>query len=66
MTPETTDADMRAYARGFHARFGDRAVAYARDHAEQLHETGDVEGHAIWQRVADLIRRERASSGHPG
>jgi hypothetical protein len=57
------DADVRAYARGFHARFGDRAVAYARDYAEQLRERGDIAGHDVWQRVADLIHRERGQSG---
>jgi hypothetical protein len=63
MTGNTGDADMCAYARGFHARFGDRATAYARDYAEQLRATGDVDGHDVWQRVAELIRHERGRGG---
>jgi hypothetical protein len=61
MVPE---ADLDAYARGFLARFGDRAVAYARDHAEQLRAAGDHQGHDVWHRVADLIAREHGDHHH--
>jgi len=59
------EADIRAYARGFLGRFGDRAVAYARDHAEQLRAAGDHPGHDVWQRVADTIERERQGRRTP-
>lgn len=41
------EADLRTYAKGFHGRFGARAVAYARDYAEQLQAQGDGEGHDV-------------------
>jgi len=49
------EADLRVYARGFHGRYRDLAVPYARQYAEQLKACGDDDGHAVWHRVADLI-----------
>ncbi len=49
------EADLRVYARGFHGRYRDLAVPYARQYAEQLKACGDEAGHAVWHRVADLI-----------
>jgi hypothetical protein len=52
------EADLRSYAYGFYGRFGVMAVAYARDHAEQLRAHGDPEGHEVWHRIADIIECE--------
>jgi hypothetical protein len=56
------EADLRTYAKGFHGRFGARAVAYARDYAEQLQAQGDGEGHDVWQKVAELIQKAQADN----
>ncbi len=59
-----SEPDLQAYARGFLARFGDRAIAYARDHAEQLRAAGDHQGHDVWHRVADAIACEQDGGEH--
>jgi hypothetical protein len=54
------EADLLAYATGFHRRYGEYAVPYARDYAEKLKACGDTEGHAVWHWVADAIANGKA------
>ncbi|RDD60251.1 hypothetical protein [Ferruginivarius sediminum] len=49
------ERDIRAYARGFHARFHEFAVPYARKYAQKLQNCGDTEGAEVWLRVAGMI-----------
>ena len=51
----TQDEAVSMYARFLKARHGKAAARYARKRADQLFSHGDFAGHAIWNRVADVV-----------
>ena len=53
----TTDEAVVMFARYCAARFGGAASRKARARAKALHKRGDVQGHDVWNRVADEIDR---------
>ena len=63
----TPDEAVEMFARYCRARFGETATQKVRAKAKALHERGDTEGHAVWNKVADEIekRSKRRSRHHP-
>jgi len=58
------------YAVYLRARHGRSACQYARKTADKFYKKGDLEGHAVWSRVADAVERggekgARAEAGPP-
>ena len=51
----TQDEAVDMYARFLVARHGKAAGQYARKTANKLQAKGDFAGHAIWNRVADVV-----------
>ena len=56
----TSDEAVVMFARYCHARFGKKAVQEVRTKARKLKKRGDIEGHDIWNRVADVIERGKS------
>jgi hypothetical protein len=50
---------IKMYARMFKARHGRAASKLARKTAVSLQSQGDLEGHDVWNEVADTIDREQ-------
>jgi len=55
----TQDEAIEMYARMFTARHGNAASKLARKTAHSLETQGDLEGHKVWNEVADRIDRNR-------
>jgi hypothetical protein len=53
----TSDDAVVMFARYCRARFGRKASQKVRAKAQALHERGDIEGHEVWNRVADEIEK---------
>jgi hypothetical protein len=53
----TEDEAVDMYARFLVAHHGPTAIQYARKTGDKLLAKGDFSGHAIWNRVADVIER---------
>lgn len=51
----TSNEAVVMFARYCHARFGPRASREVRAKAKALKKRGDVEGHEVWNRVAEEI-----------
>jgi hypothetical protein len=51
----TREEGVEIYAVYLRARHGRSACQYARKTADKLYKKGDIEGHAVWNRVADAI-----------
>jgi hypothetical protein len=54
----TQDEAVVMYARFLTARHGGAASQIARQTADKLQTKGDFEGHAVWNRVADVVERD--------
>ena len=52
------------FARYCRARFGKKAVRKIRERAKALQKQGDVEGHDVWNRVADEIEKNKSQRPH--
>jgi ribosomal protein L18E len=52
------------FARYCRARFGKNAVHTVRERARALRKQGDVEGHDVWNRVADEIEKTKSQRAH--
>lgn len=59
----TSDEAVVMFARYCRARFGETASQKVRAKAQALHKRGDIEGHKVWNKVADEI--EKRSKQHP-
>ena len=53
----TQDEAVDMFARYLAARHGAAAARYARKTADKLLSKGDFAGHAIWNRVAEVVER---------
>ena len=51
------EEDIELFARGFYGRHRERAHSMAMERAAELGSESDVEGIAVWRRVADQIQR---------
>jgi hypothetical protein len=60
----TSDEAVVMFARYCAARFGGAASRKARARARSLHKRGDVQGHDVWNRVADEI--DKGTKSKPG
>ena len=60
----TQNEAVTMFARYCRARFGKKAVHRVRQKAKALQKRGDVEGHAVWNKVADEIERARSTRAH--
>ena len=65
----TREEGVEIYAVYLRARHGRSACQFARKTADKLYKKGDLEGHAVWNRVADAVERSaedaRAEAGPP-
>ena len=52
---DTRDA-IKIYARFCRAHYGESAVKKVRDRARYLKRVGDLEGHQVWNEVADELK----------
>ena len=55
----TEDEAVEMFARHFEALHRSGAVMRAKEKAEFLKQTGDVEGHRVWNKVAEVVDRLR-------
>jgi hypothetical protein len=64
----TSDEAVVMFARYCRARFGIKASEQVRAKAKKLKERGDIEGHEIWNKVAqeiEKIKKKDANSRRP-
>ena len=57
----TLDEAIEMYARYCNARFGAAATEKVKATARNLREKGDLDGHRIWNQVADRIEKSRSA-----
>ena len=57
------DEDIQLFARGLYVRHRERAHSMAMERAAELGSENDVEGVAVWHRVADQIQRIATDDG---
>ena len=60
----TQNEAVTMFARYCRARFGKKAVQKVRQQAKALQKRGDVEGHEVWNRVADEIEKNKSIRAH--
>jgi hypothetical protein len=60
----TTDQAVSMFARYCRARFGKKAIQEVRAKAKALQKRGDLEGHDVWNRVADEIEKNKSKRPH--
>jgi hypothetical protein len=53
----TADEAVVMFARYCSARFGEKATQKVRAKAQALQKRGDIEGHKVWNQVADEIQK---------
>ena len=58
----TSDQAVSMFARYCRARFGKKALHKVKAKATALHKRGDLEGHRVWNRVADEIDRHQSKA----